>query len=397
MIFYIFLARVLGPSDFGLFSLSVVIYALVADIGNFGINTGIVNFVPKYLNGDINKSHQFLKLGLISKIIIGLVVFVLGYFASPFIAGNVFHKPEIKELLRLVFFGVGNTWLFSFTTSYYQAHQKYFSWGMVQIYINSIRLITVLILNLSLQLNIYTAMLSFIFATLLGFITGFVNIPVGFLKSKINKGVVREFFNYNKWIALSSGVGAFNSRADTFVLGRLATSASLGLYSAANQLIQVVPQIIGAIGTVIAPKYASLDSDDKMLKYFKKVQIMVTAIAAVLILSTPLVKLMINAFFGVEYQRSFPIFFILLLAMSVFLISVPVHNAIIYYFSYPKLFSYISILNLFIILPSAYFLTARYGVSATAYAVLIGNTVNFIIPLIWFIRKIKNNLHLANI
>ncbi len=389
MVFYIFLARVLRPSNFGLFSLSVMVYALVADIGNLGINTGIVNFVPKYLISDNNKSLQFLKLGLISKIAISIITCVIGYICAPYIANNVFNKPELTNPLRLVFYGVGNTWLFSFTTSYYQATQKFFSWGAIQIFINLVRLIAVIYLASISKLNLNTAILCFIFATLLGFMTGFINISNNFLKTKISKEVIKEFFQYNKWVAVSGGVSAFSSRADVFILGRLASPFAIGLYSAANQLVQVIPQLIGAIGTVVSPKYASLDSDEKMLKYFKKVQLMVTGIAAALLISTPVVKWIIYTFFGEEYVRSYPIFFILLIAMLVFLISVPVHNAIIYYYSYPKLFSYLSIINLFVVLPSAFYLTSRYGVMATAYAVLIGNSVNFIIPTIWFIKRLK--------
>ena len=389
MVFYIFLARELGPSDFGLFVLSVTVLALVADIGNFGINTGIVNFVSKYFTNDRSRSFGYLKLGLYSKIVISLVFLILGYLLSPSIADGIFSKPELVSPLRLAFLGVGTTWMFSFTTSYYQAVQKFTSWGVVQIFTNSIRLGGVIVLYFLSDLSLNTSLIFYIVAPFIGFLTGLINISFSFTKEKLNKSIWTDFFSYNKWVAVSGGVSAFTSRADTFILGRLAMPYSIGLYSAANQLVQVIPQLVGAIGTVVAPKFSSFDNDKKMFGYFKKLQLMVMVIAGVMVLSIPIVKIVIKVFFGPEYDRSFGIFVILFVSMLVFLISIPVHNVIIYYYQYQKLFSYLSVINLLVVILLAYFLTLKFGISGTAYASLVGNTVNFLVPMVWFKKKIK--------
>ena len=96
--------------------------------------------------------------------------------------------------------------------------------------------------------------------------------------------------------------------------------------------------IISAIGTVIAPKMASLDSKEKLVTYLKKTQVMVLGIAVLGVIFIPFVLWIIPIVLGSEYIGSGSIFIILLFAMLIFLISVPIHTAIIYYFSYPKLF-----------------------------------------------------------
>ena len=389
MVFYIFLARELGPSDFGLFSLSIVVLALTADIGNFGANTGIVNFVSKFIKSDTPLALKYLKIGFLYKLFMGLAVILFGCLLSPFLAEEVFKKPEMFPLLRLAFLGVGSTWLFSFTTSYYQATQKFRSWGMIQIFTNLIRLLGVVCAFYYFHLDIYVALTFYIIAPFIGFIVSFVNISFEFIREKFNKANVNTFFSFNKWVGISAIAGATSSRADTFILGRLATSAGIGVYSAAGQIVQVVPQLIGAIGTVVAPKFSSFDNDNKMFGYFKKLQLMVMVIAGVMVLSIPIVKIVTKVFFGPEYDRSFGIFVILFVSMLVFLISIPVHNVIIYYYQYPKLFSYLSVINLLVVILLAYFLTLKFGISGTAYASLVGNTVNFLVPMVWFKKKIK--------
>ncbi len=389
LIFYIALARLLGPSDFGLFTLSVTVLALVADVGNLGINTGIVNFVAKYFESDRQRSDKFLKLGFYSKIILSLLVLISGYIFSPLIAVGIFSKPELVIPLRLVFLGVGTTWLFSFTTSYYQASQKFISWGVIQLITNFIRLACVLYYSSVTVLDLRISVIFYITAPLIGFSLSFINISINFIKEKIDAETKNEFFNYNKWVAIFGGISAFSSRSDTFVLGRVVAPYNLGLYSAANQLVQVVPQLIGAIGTVVAPKFSSFNNDQKMLEYYKKLQVMVVGVAILILFSTPIVKIIVNSFFGPEYINSYRIFIVLLISMLVFLISIPFHNAIIYYYSYPKLFTYLSVINLLVVFPLAYLLTVKYGVFATAYASLTGNTINFIIPFLWFMKKLR--------
>jgi len=391
MAFYILLARDLGPFEFGLFSLSITVLALLADIGNFGINTGIVNFVSKYIESDFKKSLKYLKLALYSKISIAVVIIIIGYFASPYISESIFQKPELIVPLKLVFLGVGTTWLFSFTTSYYQASQKFISWGVIQIFSNLMRLLLIIYFISISNLNVNIAIICYIVAPFFGFLFSFVNITTQFFKEKVGKDIFKEFFNFNKWIAVSSGIGAFSSRTDTFVLGRLADPSGIGIYSAANQLVQVVPQLIGAIGTVVAPKFSAFKNDTEMIGYFKKLMLMVLGIALVMVLFTPAVRLIINLFFGEKYKNSFGVFVILLLGALVFFISIPVHNAIIYYYSYPKLFSYLSILNLIVVFSAAIFFTSNFGYRATAYAVLMGNSLNFIIPAMWLYKRNKGN------
>ncbi len=397
MAFYILLARYLGPSDFGLFSLSIVVLALTADIGNLGINTGIVNFVSKYFTSDHQKSLKYLKLGFILKVTISLITLTVGFVLSPTISRNIFEKPELITAIRLVFLGVGTTWLFSFTTSYYQASQKFISWGLIQIFTNSLRLLGVIFAVSWFVLDLNISVVLYIIAPFIGFLVSTINIPFDFIKERVDGETKRDFVNYNKWVAVFGGVSAFSSRVDTFVLGKLVTTYSLGLYSAANQLVQVVPQLIGAIGTVVAPKFSSFDSDKKMLVYFKKLQLMVIGIAGVMMLSTPVVKLIINAFFGSEYGQSYPIFVILIIAMLVFMLSIPVHNAIIYYYQYPKLFSYLSVVNLAVVVTLAWVLTENFGVMGTGYSIIAGNMINLIVPMVWFIKKLNNKQKTINI
>ncbi len=97
LLFYILLARILGPSDFGLLTVSIVTLTLISDIADFGTNTGLVRHVSAYLNSDKHKALRFLKLSLEIKLLVWIGVLTLGVYLAPVIAQQIFNKPELRR------------------------------------------------------------------------------------------------------------------------------------------------------------------------------------------------------------------------------------------------------------------------------------------------------------
>jgi O-antigen/teichoic acid export membrane protein len=395
-LFYILSARFLGPSVFGLLSISIASLSLVADIGNLGVNTGLVRFVSQYLKVDPQKANRFLKLSLEIKFFVSLTILFLGYIFSPFLANFFFVKPEMVMPLRLAFIGVGTTLLFSFATSSLQAFQKFVSWSVIQVITNLLRLFAVILFFLIGILDINTAMLSYILMPLVGFLISLAFIPYSFLKIKGEWGVRKEFFNYNKWVASFSIISATSSRLDTFMSGRLLSAEAVGIYSAANQLVQIVPQVVAAISTVISPKMSSMGQIKDLVSYFKKTQLLVAALALAAVSAIPVAVWGIPFLYGDQYSDSVGVFIILLLAMLLFLLATPAHNIIIYYFSKPSFFFWLSLGHLMIIVLVGWNLIALYGAMGAAISVLLGHLFNFIVPLVWVTNKIRARLKNQN-
>ena len=202
--------------------------------------------------------------------------------------------------------------------------------------------------------------------------------------------VVRgEFFNYNKWVAGFLVLAAFGGRVDTFMSARILSAYDLGLYAAAYQLVRIVPQIVSAIGTVIAPKMAELGNIGDLKIYLKKTQIMVTGMAILGVATIPLVLYIVPVLFGTGYEGTGPIFIVLFVAMLIFLISVPVHMAIFYYFSRPSFFFWLSLGQLILITTLSYLLLNSFGAIGAAWAVFAGQLFSFVIPFIWVVRKVN--------
>lgn len=395
-LFYIVLARVLGPADFGLLTVSITTLTLIADIADFGTNTGLIKFVSSTITSNKDRAFRFLKLSLEIKLAVWTGVLVFGFLVSPLLAEFIFSKPELTLPLRLSMIGVGGALLFTFATSTFQSFQKYISWSVLNILTNLFRLLAIIVLVFTQQISLISGLLAYIIFPFLGFSISLLFIPTkSIFLAKEEYKLTKEFLNYNKWVGIFTLIAAVSARLDTFITASLLTARELGVYSAANQPTSVIPQLIGALGVVAAPKFSSFQSKKEMLTYFKKFQLMVLGLSGFGVLILPLAVYFIPIIYGIEYSQAVVPFIILVFSMLVFLVSVPLHSSIIFYFGKPEVFVWVSITHLLIVGTVGLYLISSFGIVGAALTVLIGMVFNLVAPLIWFLLKLKSNENLG--
>lgn len=390
LLFYVVLARFLGPSEFGLLTIALTTLVLVADIADIGTNTGLVRFVSSSLAVSKEKAFRFLKLSLAIKLITSLAVFIVIFFLSPYLSLNIFHKPQLILPLRLVGFGIGGALLFTFATSAFQAYQKYFLWSLINIVTNALRLLLIIVLGYYLKLNVENSLFIYIIMPFFGFFLALFILPTrNILRSKDEFNLLKELLRYNTPVAVFSIIAAFSARLDTFLNAALLSVREVGIYGAANQLVQIMPQLVSALGLVSAPKFASFQNSSQMLTYFRKFQLFVSGLCILGILSIPLAVYFIPLLFGPAYKEAVIPFIILFLGFLIFLFSIPVHHSVIFYFGRPDVFIWVSIGHLIIISVLGYFMISNFGILGSAITVFFGMLFNFLYPLGWLLLKLR--------
>ncbi|OGE72241.1 hypothetical protein A3H40_02575 [Candidatus Daviesbacteria bacterium RIFCSPLOWO2_02_FULL_38_15] len=389
-LFYIVLARFLGPADFGLLTISLTTLVLVADIADIGTNTGLIRFVSSHISKDREKAYRFLKLSLEIKLVAWVAAFLTVYLLAPFLAVQVFQKESLLLPLRLVSFGIGGALLFTFATSALQAFQKYFLWSLINIFTNALRLVVILILGYLSSLNIESSLLTYIALPFFGFFVALLLIPTRqFMQTKGEFSLSKSLFKYNISVAIFTMIAAFSARLDTYLNAALLSSREVGIYGAANQLVQIMPQLVSALGLVSSPKFASFTNNNQMLAFFKKFQILVLGLCVLGILTIPASVFLLPVLLGSVYSEAVNPFIFLFLANLIFLFSIPVHHSIIFYFGRPDVFIWVSVGHLLIIGTFGYLLILSFGITGAALAVLAGTVFNFLYPLGWLILKLK--------
>lgn len=389
-VFYILTARALGPVEFGLLTISITTLTLVADIGDLGTNTGLVKFVSKYLKSDPERAYRFVKLSLLVKLLMYLFTLIIGFLIAPWLATTVFNKPELTTPLRLAFVGVGGALLFSLTTATLQAQEKFVAWSSLNIAMNSLRVVLVLGLMAVALTSTQSTLLVYILMPFLGFLIGWWLLSGRQILTSNKLGsVVKEFYHFNRWVALFVLVAAFSARLDTFLAGRFLSSDELGIYGASNQLASTISQLVAALGVVVAPKFASFDSRAKMLDYWKKSQWLVLGLAGLMLIGLPMANWILPILYGSAYAGMVPIFMVLVISGLIFLISVPIHNSLIYYYGRSDIFVWVALGHLVVVGLVGWLLVNMWGAIGLATAVTLGTIFNLLIPTIWWWRLVK--------
>jgi len=98
---YVLLARLLGASGAGLYFLSLSIVSVLAAVGRLGMDSPLTRFVAAHATaGEWSHVHGVFRLSLRTALLSATSFAVLAFTLAPWLAQNVFEKPELAPILR---------------------------------------------------------------------------------------------------------------------------------------------------------------------------------------------------------------------------------------------------------------------------------------------------------
>lgn len=387
VVFYILVARMLGPREYGIFSFVTVTVALLASIANVGTDTGVTKFVAENWESNKPRALRFLKAGLLLKIAGFSIVIVGGFLLTDFVAQFVLQKGELSDPFRWALIGVAGSMLFSFGCAALQSLQKFWAWSIVNVFGNSFRLIVFFLLVLGGFSPVTAAISLFVFSPFLALLLSFIYLPK-FLNVSVKRSELVELFHFNKWVAATTIIVAISTRLDSLYSTRFLPFEQVGYYSVAISLVGFISQIVLALGTVAAPKFATFKNREDAWRYFRKFELFVLGLSLIGIPTGVLIsRFIVPLVYGAQYLSSIAPLNVLIVSYSVFLLSMPIHTMILYFYGNSRFFFWLSLFHIACTAPLAWYLISQFGIMGAAYSVMIGMIIDFVVPLIYVVRK----------
>ena len=98
----IIIARLLSPSDYGIYSIALIAPTLIQIFRDLGIDQSTVRFTAKY-NEENQKNHikSVLVAATTFEIIFGIILSLITYILSDLIGNSIFNRPDIVPLIQL--------------------------------------------------------------------------------------------------------------------------------------------------------------------------------------------------------------------------------------------------------------------------------------------------------
>lgn len=270
-LFYtIFLARNLGVTDFGLYSVALAYYSIVLSIADFGFN----RFLIREVATDHKNMHKFLLNTCFLRVLITSVLFAI-FAASLYIMDP--DKLRVSLTLLAVLVAVPQSLSLTIDAIFISLQKLEFS-ALAMLFLNiSTALWGVFLVSRGLGPTGAVAAFAsgqILYLFLLLFLGAVEKIP---LISEINISVFKEIAKGSLPYGILAVLGLLYFRIDLLFLTYIKGNYDGGIYAAAYKFLEAIIFIPSALGTALFPVVARLhnvNSEDIKDLYFKSISVM---------------------------------------------------------------------------------------------------------------------------
>lgn len=387
-----FLTKMLGQSEYGLYSLvaSIISYITVLDLG-FG--NAIIIYTARYrVNGKTEEENKLHGMFFIIYIIIGIIATFVGVILcfninKLFSDTTSMSELEIaKKLMIILTLNLGITFSFTIFNDIIIAYEKFIFNKAVKM----LRIVLLPMLMIPLLLLGYKSVALVIVTTLVNVLIVIINTTYCFKKLKIklnlkgfNLKLLKEIFTYSFFIFLNIIIDKINWSADQLILGKIVGTSAVAVYAIASQLNTAYISFATAISSVLLPKVTKMEEKKANDREFTEIFIKTGRIQFIimgLIITGFLIfgRKFINLWVGPEYADSYIITCLLIIPITIDLIQ----NIGLSILQAKNLYKYatmvifiITIFNIIISIPLAKLYGGIGAAVGTAIALILGKGI----------------------
>nr|MBI5456068.1 lipopolysaccharide biosynthesis protein [Candidatus Levybacteria bacterium] len=267
------LARLLSPSQFGLFGIATLVLSFLETLTETGVNIVLVQVREKI--------EDFIDSAWVVSIIRGVLLFIIVLLSAPFVA-SFFNTPKAQEIIMLISLV---PLIRGFINPAEVKFQKDLKFKYEFLFRSSIFLIDsmVAIFFIVFTHSVYGLVLGLLAGAVFELITSFVFIkPTP--RFRFNKHYVSDILHKGKWVTSYGILGYFGDQGDNIAVGKLLGASSLGIYQMIYK-ISILPlsEISDAINRVVFPIYVKIaDDKNRLQKAFFKTSFVISALTIAL-------------------------------------------------------------------------------------------------------------------
>lgn len=380
-------ARMLGPTSYGTFTIFYTVMILTWQLP--GAIDAVFVAYAKQTNSSLEK-NELLKTSIVLKLAYLFFVLLLSYPLAYALAKYCFHKNEaVMPLLAALLCGVCLMFLMT-VASTFQEQGRFARFASTNAFYTVAIFICLVVLyavriELTLQLVIYI----YIAASVVigGICIAMLIQRVGNLLA-LDKAVLIKALSQGKWVFAYVASARIFMRLDILFLARYVDLTSLGIYSVAAQLIQIVFLATGALAGICLPKAGEAVRSRESFQAFFRESLWVAALINIgIVLFIFVAPYIVAIMYGNEYAFAGDILRILLIGWIFAVVFVP-FSFLFLALSDSRTRFFLELCKMFVGVLLLGWLVPLYGLTGGAYAV----TLTLILTTFLSIAVLKHRL-----
>ena len=384
----IIIARVLGSSGQGKYTLAILLPNLLYTLLNSGLSVSTVFYLgqKKYSDSQIYSTNLFTSLLLsIASIFIGLIIifFFKDYFFESLTVKLLLYTLLIIPLL----FTQKNI------QTIFQGKEDFEKFNMI-IILNQLGLLLFAILFvLILQMGVFGAILSFFMSQFLMLLASFYFLKKYynlFIPNQVSINYVKDSFIFGLKGHISNILSFINYRIDIFIIAYFLDDIAVGLYSVAVLISERIWLVSQAVSSVLFARVANLSDDlerNRFTSLASRNTLLITFVGGLIL--ALISHWFINLFFGGSYSQSVIPFLYLIPGVVIFSMSKVLANDFIGR-GYPQINTYIAFVTALCNLGLNFWLIPKYGIKGAAIATTSSYLLDTLMKSCYF--SLKNNI-----
>jgi O-antigen/teichoic acid export membrane protein len=371
------LGRLLGPSDFGLMAMMMLVIALANSIADFGLGNYLVQ-LDRLCRSSLNKLLS--TVTALSLALTGMVAF------SADVVADYYKAPQLTDLLPWLSIAIVVTTLSQIMFALLQRSFAFKAIAVGEI----VSAMVALVSAIGVALAGY-GVWALVFGQLTAGASRFLMFLPHFLQLRrgLPIGLDFDLHNARRFALFQTGERVLNyvgSNMDKLILGRLVGDTGLGLYTVAYQLMIRPFSVLNPIFTRVAlPLFSGIRNDNpRMISGYLQILRVVASLSFPVYVSFSIAAPgIVMLVMGEKWAASAPILSLLSVLGMFFSIGNPIGTLILAK-GKPQWGFYINLVSL-LVYGLAFAIGAQFGVIGVAWAFLLANMV-VLYPLEFFLR-----------
>jgi len=396
----ILIARMLGPEQYGVYALALVIPGLLQLFLGFGVNNAVIRFSAFAISqGKRNEARRYTINGILFIWSTGAVLTLLNFVLAGALSVLLLHRPDLTsyvQLMSLSTFGATMMVTVTFTAMAW----NWMSLSSLSVVLQNAVKFALSALLIVLGLGVTGALVGHMASLLAAGLLGTSIFYVARLRGKREAGRfvsgVKEMLMFGLPLYAGGLISGLAGYFVTAILAAIASNTVFGFYQAANNFVSPIMLISNVLVMALFPAFASLDGIGGNVKQafklaYKFVAFLLTPFILFMVSASGLI---INLFYGASYAGSTPYLELLALANLPIAFGYTVHPAFFTGFGRPRLtmFVYLSGAVTLIVGAPLFSILLDLGVDGLIYATFLSLFVAWVVGTVLAERYMKATL-----
>jgi O-antigen/teichoic acid export membrane protein len=310
----IIIARLLSPSDYGLYSKVLIAPNIIKIFRDLGIDQSTIRYTAKYnQEKHQNKLKTVLAAATTFEIIIGTTLSLITYLLSDLIGNTILNRPEIVPLIQIVSIIILADALFKTAQSAFTGYEK-MKYNSLTLIIQAIFKTGLMALFVIRGLGVYGAIIGFTTAYILTGITAILLFYTKIFKQLKNQKTTKKetvtqlktMLRYGLPLSVATILLGLLAQFFLFLIAIYTSDLLFGNFQVATNFAVLITFLVTPVTTILFPAFSKIDAQKEpettktvfqsSIKYASL--LIVPATFAVMALSQPGV----STIFGEDYQ-----------------------------------------------------------------------------------------------